>query len=87
MSIVVYKYPITIGRTDLNLPVEAKIVHVGLDPSGAPCLWAEVDPYSDRERRTFVIIGTGHGVPEKATHIGSVVDEMYVWHVYEISHV
>lgn len=69
----------------MEVPVGAKPLFVGLDPSGTPCLWMEVDPLAMREAFPHVIVGTGHPIPPKATtYLGSFVlsKEMLVFHVY-----
>lgn len=48
------------------------------------CVWTEEDGEPDpAPRRVACVFGTGHPVPPAYTeHIGSVVDGMFVWHVY-----
>jgi len=80
----IYKYPIQItDRQIIELPNHSKIVHVGLDPEGNPCLWAEVDTdeYGFLELILFVV-GTGRPTPPATTHLGSFVQGSFVWHVY-----
>lgn len=78
----------TIWKFKATLPVEADaegIVRlVGLDPMGVMCVWIEVDSSAPTVVREFAIVGTGHPVP-KGTHVGSFVDGMFVWHVYEVT--
>lgn len=81
----VYKYPIPItDKQDIRMPECARIVHVGLDPQNAPCIWAEV--VTERSLRTYevFVVGTGHPLPAGAAtnHIGSFAQGPYMWHVY-----
>lgn len=81
----VWKYEIRGGlKTPVPLPDGAKVVHAGLDPTGAPCVWAEVDTEAKTKKTTFFLIGTGHEIPDKTTHLGSFIDGPFVWHVYSI---
>lgn len=55
-----------------------------------PTVWVEQWlPEKGHEFRTeqvvFEVFGTGHEIPVGATHIGSVIEGMYVWHLYQTS--
>lgn len=61
---------------------------VGIDPaSGRVAIWVEhknpdhMTPV--HQVREFRIFGTGHDVPHRFEHVGSVIDGQYVWHVFE----
>lgn len=81
----VWKYELTIDdEIDLFIPGgnPLRVVLIGLDPNGAPCLWAEVDPSARKVRRRLYIRGTGHAVPPSANHLGSFLQGPFVWHVF-----
>jgi hypothetical protein len=79
----IWKYEIDItGYQEITTPLEWKPVHVGIDPHGKLCIWAEVEVDQRNQRRRIHVRGTGHEAPEKAAHIGSAVMGQYVWHVY-----
>ena len=81
----IHKYPIKItDRQEVTLPENAKIIHVGIDPRGLPCLWAEVDTFDyECSDRDIYVVGTGNPRDEEAkTHLGSFVQGPFVWHVY-----
>lgn len=81
----IFKYPIGITRYQVvNMPAGAKPVHVGYDPQGMPCIWAEVDTTQPDENFEVNVIGTGHEMNQKTpnVHIGTFVQGPYVWHVY-----
>lgn len=59
MPNVIWKYELGAGVTELEMPRDAKILHVAQQHGGI-CMWAEVDQYAARETRKFVVIGTGH---------------------------
>lgn len=87
----VWKYPIRISD-DPTLAtisgVDAKPVHVGHDPAGAPCVWIEVEPARGRtEVLAFLVVGTGHPIPgtvAEPVYVGSLHDGPFVWHVYQV---
>lgn len=82
----VYKYRLDMTRNQtLHLPIGARPIHVGLDPSKVPSIWCIVD----REQKVeypakIATVGTGHPIPENVfRYIGSFVeDDMFVWHVF-----
>jgi hypothetical protein len=81
----VWKFPLAIPKTRVTMPIDSKIVAVGLDPSGELCLWAEVYPEWIQRGRDFVVVGTGHPVPDTGTYRGYAVMGPFVWHVYELA--
>jgi hypothetical protein len=80
----IYKFPLVIiGKQFVELPKGARIIHIGLDPSGKASLWAEVDTTEPKILRVVRIVGTGHSLPEApAKHVGSFIDGDTVLHVY-----
>ena len=85
----IFKYRFEIsGRQKVVMIENAKPIHVGLDPQDEPCIWAEVE---DRGAQTYqtereiCVVGTGHPMPDlNMKHIGTIVGDPFVWHVYEI---
>ncbi len=53
-----------------------------------PTLWALVDNGAEKERRFFTLLGTGWDMPPefdgKLTHIATIQDAGFVWHVFEV---
>lgn len=79
-----FEVPIINTATVLKMPVGAKALTVQMQ-GHKPCLWAEVSPGSPTEDRMFAWFGTGHQLPERLmTYIGTVQQECYVWHLYEL---
>jgi hypothetical protein len=90
----IFKYPLQIKDAhSYQLPLNAKILSVGLDPTNCLCLWALVDPspHAPRENRAVFIIGTGNPIPEEveerldrgdAKFLGTVRDGQFMWHVF-----
>ena len=93
----IWKFPLALeGHQEVEMPKGAIIRHVGLDPTGSGCLWAEVDSEAPKEKRGFYIRGTGHPRPEmvlsdekgsiqidKYVYLGAICQDLFVWHVME----
>lgn len=87
MSRAVWKYRLAPIVT-LTMPIGARVVAVGRDPNGDPCLWAEVDELAHQRGRNFAVVGTGMPLPEDAQHIGTIFAtdlNPFIWHVYEFA--
>lgn len=89
----VFKYPLDLGeamgngKVRIAMPLGARVLHLAVQ-NDTPTLWAEVNPEAQMRERTYVVVGTGHTVPEKVGHVGSVQmhdadGKEYVWHIYE----
>jgi hypothetical protein len=86
----VWKFPLSIGDiTTINVATQTLPCLVGLDPaSGGPAIWLEVEPDGEPRERRFVIYGTGHPIEGDGgypydLHIGSLIQNAFVWHIYE----
>ena len=84
---VVWKFPLMWAEANMDMPTSARIIHVGMDPgSDQIALWAIVEPGNEVETRRFAIVATGatlHDPERGGSHVGSVIDGNYVWHVFE----
>lgn len=81
----IYKYPLPVPTTVLEMPKRAKILHVHTQ-EGVPTLWALVDTEAwATEMRTFIWIGTGRQFNVyDGEYIGTAHVDPFVWHVYEV---
>lgn len=87
----IYKYPLDLSLANCgpnrrpleNLRLE-EVLHVGLDPTGEPCVWARVFPCCGiNDCLTLDIVGTGCPVSNSCNkHVGSFVQGPFVWHVF-----
>ncbi len=79
----VHKFPIVYGHP-CRIDNLRRLCHAGLDPSGAPCLWADVwfEEGDKGVTREFEVFGTGHPVPPDRVFEASFVDGPFVWHVF-----
>lgn len=65
-----------------RIPRGYDVIHVGKDPSGSLCFWAEVEPEAAMEEVLFIVVGTGHVVPYATMHLGSCLDGEFMRHLY-----
>lgn len=82
----VYKYRLPEGGLRVvSMPKGAKRLHLGLDPCGDLCLWAEVDTAAESEMWMVVAMGTGWPLDEVSDmeYWGTINDGCcYMWHYY-----
>ncbi len=83
----IYKYILERkdGFTECEIPAGGKILHVAMH-RGSLCMWVQVEDNNIglREQRKFSVFGTGHLIPTNTYYIGTALERMAVWHVYEI---
>jgi hypothetical protein len=83
----IWKFPIPLKDIfTLEMPENASVIHVGLDPQGIPCLWAIVFTGAGKLNRRFLLHGTGHEcspLAKRETHIGTFIMGMLVLHLFE----
>jgi hypothetical protein len=92
MARYIYKYSVLLrGPQQILLDEGAEVLAVGMqyDPQwleDVVVFWAYCeDGKPNGAPRTFVIVGTGHEVPEGAVHRGTVQqDDGFVWHLMEV---
>lgn len=84
----IHKYDLPVNDSVvLQLPEGCEILNVlkQSGPSGIVQLWAIVDTEAPQVPHKFIVRGTGHPLPlecAKATHIATVMDGPFVWHVF-----
>lgn len=80
----IHKYPISIANEqEIQMPLGAEILHAGLDPQNAPCIWAKVDTDNPIGLVNVHVVGTGHAIEfENGDHVGSFIQHPFVWHVF-----
>jgi hypothetical protein len=90
VSLRMLKYPLF----DLKQPVLDDTVVVSAPPwlgsqhvamqGGVLTLWVLVDDEAEAVDRTFTFVGTGHKVSRNVAYMGSVMDRIFVWHLFEV---
>jgi hypothetical protein len=80
----IWKYPLSAGRTIIEMPAGAKVLCCQAQ-GGAPCLWALVNTEYAPSRRVFHTYGTGFDVPPDLTYVGTfqLSAGALVFHVFE----
>lgn len=75
---------------EIEMPASASILHAA-DQGGCVELWAFVDDEAELQERRFILVGTGHEIPEldadqAREHVGTVLTMggAFVWHIFEI---
>jgi len=84
MRTTIWKYPLASqnGLQLIPMPSDSVVLRFGLQDD-QPYVWAEVDPESEQAMKEFVIVGTGHKLPQGLfRYIGSCEDGPFVWHLY-----
>lgn len=78
-------------RQEVVMPVGSRIVAVALKhegrehPGGVFYVWAEVDTrITATTTRFFRVVATGAWVGDSDIYIGTVHDDPFVWHIYEL---
>lgn len=82
----VYKYVMDNEVAALDLPIGAQILHVA-EQHDKTCIWAKVDTEAEKEKRFFVVYGTGHRMMDgEHKFIGTLLTAggHLVWHVFEL---
>ena len=86
MKRVIWKYELSAPghAVTLDLSKSSRVIHVGLDATGKPCLWAEVEPECPQNvPLVIMVIGTGWDISSDfQVHLGTFVECGCVWHVY-----
>lgn len=92
MRQAIWKFPLELEeRQNLILPVGHRVLSVGLDGTGALCLWAVVNP-DERARSHFTVWIVGTGSPadgldparyEAWLFLGTVTMQVFVWHIFQ----
>jgi hypothetical protein len=87
MNKVIWKFAVPLSyATEMEMPSGAEILHVGLQKDEI-FLWAKVDPNAEKVKREFMVEGTGQPPNRRlhdATHLGTVSQDVFVWHVFEV---
>ena len=82
-TIAKYILPAGPSITHIEMPRGSTVLHVHMQGDDL-CLWALVDYDRPTEQRTFAVHGTGREIENAGSYIGTVHDQEFVWHVFEI---
>ena len=84
MTTKVLKYELPIDGTSHGM-TPGKIVHVAPNPhtQDSVLVWIEVRPQpAGQSPSELIVIGTGMSFNDEWEHVASIVDEPFVWHIY-----
>jgi len=84
---VIWKYQLTpspgTAEVAIEMPAGAMVLTVQTQ-AGQPCLWALVNEEQPLITRRFVIVGTGHPVPDGiGDYIGTWQNSPFVFHLFD----
>lgn len=76
------------GEATIEMPHGAQVLHVGSQAPRTITVWAMVILPAEIEHRTFYVKGTGEVITEDddLRYLGTVMDDPWVWHVFEPEH-
>lgn len=67
----------------IKMPQGAKVLCFKMQ-GNVPCIWAMVDIVQASVERKFAVVGTGWDFdPAGLEYVGTVIDGIYVWHLFE----
>ena len=79
----IWKFPLQHEADTYLVPKGATPIHVAMQ-NDLICVWMTVDSKANRVERRISIHGTGNSLDHVGgRHIGSVLDGVYVWHVFD----
>jgi len=83
----IWKYKLDGVECEIAMPLHAKVLSAAVQQRDI-CIWALVEPEQATYERHFIIIGTGHKVPDgyNIEFIDTVLvnDGEYVFHIFEV---
>jgi len=83
----IFKYRLDItDEQQVRMPLDARVLSLGLDPAEAVCIWAMVNPRIATIHNYDVrIVGTGNpfdNTVELMDFLGTVNQDSFMWHVF-----
>lgn len=85
----VWKYVLEANECEIEMPAGSEILSFQRQRDRF-CLWVQVNPAGEKEKRRFLITGTGHqNIPATADYVGTVLTEgdSLVLHCFEVKDV
>ena len=71
-----------IGDSYTLMPKGAEILHIGHQRERR-YVWALADDCADTVGRVLVIRGTGDELPHDGVYVGTLMEDPWVWHVFD----
>jgi len=83
MSAQIHRWPVPIDDRDHEIG-GGSVVLVAMKRDEL-CVWTRENTDSPVDKRHVQVFATGQDFPEGLPHLGSVVDGVFVWHVFEVA--
>ena len=83
----IWKFPLSVvdGIQSRNIPIGSSFCHAGNDPRGpGVAVWFAVDSAMGEELKNFMVVGTGHPLPEHSQYLGSAAQNGFIWHILQL---
>lgn len=85
MSRHVYRYEIHVDDMARVLWLTSDPVYIASRTIGVVEIWAEFDSEEEPKEKKYLIVGTGHIIPDGAKYVGTTLARHgLVWHLYEL---
>ncbi|NCT90237.1 hypothetical protein GXB85_04615 [Cellulomonas sp. APG4] len=83
-DLTVWKFAVPItDQPVVEMPGWPQILSVAATSPRELALWAVVDPDAEPVRHAFELRGTGHPLGRVGSHIATIQDPPFVWHLFE----
>lgn len=82
---MIWKFPIPISDSATIFRLFDGKFRFAAMQNSQPHAWFECDPGCGYEDRCFRWFGTGHDIPPGSQYLASVIDGLFVWHLYEVA--
>jgi hypothetical protein len=78
----IWKFELAHGEQTLEMPKLEDVVHAGIDNTNTSCIWAQVDPSTDKRKFEVRVVATGEEFDrEKWLHCKTWSQGPLVWHL------
>jgi hypothetical protein len=82
---IIHKFPIKYGFTDIQVNQGAEVLSAGVDPEGQICVWVSRSPQRASLQLTIETVYTGEDYfTDKSKFIGTVAQNNLVYHVFAL---
>ena len=79
----IYEYQLALAESQyVAMPEGAEVLSIGLQ-NGIITIWVKVEPQNPSIAYAFYIAGTGGEVPNNTEFIGTVMQDRFVWYVFQ----
>jgi len=88
MDHTIYRYEVPVDDMSHVLRITGAPVHIASRIHGVVEFWAEFNSDIEPRETRYIVIGTGHRIPEGAKYVGTTLaSHGLVWHLYELQNI